>query len=154
MKQKFGIMVREATERDAPAIDKMRSEWYAKHGAPISPVPPMSVWMVGEYVLTGTVVAVMAITPPQFFATPESPEGTTYLSDLYCVDSREGKLGIRAIFERLDELEGRKITAVPVANEAMEKILQNIGYTVAEKVFTKGGASCQLPSSPRSSVLA
>lgn len=140
-RHRFGIIIRAPKMEDVDAVAEMRNAWYAKIGKPVVPTPPQAQWMVAEWALTGKVVAAMAVIPPELL------EGRAFITEIYCAEGREGKFGIRAFAEKLDELPARKATSVPAENEAMQNLLKSAGYRVTELTFEKD-QTCPEPSPP------
>jgi hypothetical protein len=137
-KNRHGIIVRGGEVRDAPAIVALRADWYEKAGIPIIPIPPQAVWMVAEWALDGKVVACMAV------IAPELGLGVTYIPEMFCDPSRQGKLGLKAFLEKLHDLPGKKATSVPIRNTALLDILHGAGYRDVEIVLEEG-LDCQQP---------
>lgn len=135
VRHRYGIIIRapaKATlETDLAAVAELRGAWYAKSGKPVVPTPPQAQWFVAEWALTGKVVAAMAVIAPELL------DGRAFITEIYCAEGREGKLGIRAFVEKLDELPAVKATSVPVENEAMQNVLKSAGYRVTELTFEK-----------------
>lgn len=132
---RFGIVVRKAEFLDAPAIAAMRKEWYDENGMPIVAVPEVATWFIGETALVPQrVIACMAVIPGEL-----NPNGDTFVTDLYCEKgTREGKLGIKAFLEKLDELPGRKLASAPINNLGIQKVFESAGYRAIEVVLAKG----------------
>lgn len=123
------VCVTVATVENWPQIEAMRCLHYRRTGAERIPVPDTAKWMVALY---GEIVTASAA------VIDRDINGTLlWVTDMYCLPSRLGRLGITRIIDWLELSDVRIAGTIPIWNKPLLNALARRHYFPVEITMEK-----------------
>lgn len=123
------VCVTVATIENWAQIEDMRYQHRVRTGAERIPVPDVAKWMVALY--GERVTACAAIVERDINGT------LLWVTDMYCLPSRLGRLGITKIIDWLEMSDARIAGTIPVWNKPMLNALARRNYLPVEVTMEK-----------------